>query len=209
MKINILDKNFFYREMAEEITESILELNHLSIKRFENYAQWLYDISISEDDVKFINWTMSVVRSDNLDADYDIVGSAGRDETDEPAIDIIIVLPKNAHQKKTKIKYAELFEVVAHELHHLAQNIENNTLNRATEEKGRLSYLLDPFEIEAFHIGIRAQSALTGESFNNIARNYITKSSKGINMTSSDIERVIHAWENTTFPAFNINAQTL
>ena len=104
MKINILDKNFFYREMAEEITESILELNHLSIKRFENYAQWLYDISISEDDVKFINWTMSVVRSDNLDADYDIVGSAGRDETDEPAIDIIIVLPKNAHQKKTKMR---------------------------------------------------------------------------------------------------------
>ena len=209
MEIKILDENFFYSDMAEGITESILMLNQQSIKSFENYSEWLYDVSISEDDAKFINWTMNVVRSSELSVSYDIIGSAGRDETDEPSIDITIVLPEKVHQNKIKIKYDELFEVVAHELHHLAQNIDNNSFSRETGEKGRLNYLLDPFEIEAFHIGIRAQSALTGRSFDKIAREYITKSSAGAGISLEDIERVINTWENTSFPAFMQNKKRL
>ena len=180
-------------------------LKEANIKNFENYSEWVYDVPISEEHAEYINWTMNIARSRDLEADYDIIGSAGRDENDEPSLSITIVLPSNVHQNKVKIKYAELFDVVAHELHHIAQNIDNNEYPRSTNEKGKLSYLLDPFEIEAFHIGIRAQSMLTGNDFEAIARDYIERSCKHLEITKEDVTRVITAWKNTDFPAFRQN----
>ena len=131
---------------------------------------------------------------------------AGRDYFDEPSIGITIVLPKGRHQRKVSIDRAELFDVVSHELHHLAQNIENNTYSRRSSEKGRLSYFLDPFEIEAFHIGIRAHSSLTGKSFREVALAYLKKTWP--DAAVEQIERVINAWLNADFGAFHANLKS-
>ena len=96
--------------------------------------------------------------------------------------------------------------MVAHELHHLAQNMENNSYDRSlkhTGENASLSYLLDPYEIEAFHIGIRAQSQLSGKSFELIASNYIKEAWK--ETTQEHIDLIINAWKTTSFPVFKQN----
>ncbi len=206
MEIN--DKNFFYQDAAEPIVDSILSLMSQGIKDFESYDHWPYDISISdaEDDHRHFNWSFSVCRARDEfvnDLVYDIVGSAGKDCFDEPSIAIAIVIPSGKHQKKINVNRNELFDVVSHELHHIAQNIDSNVYQKNTIETGRLSYFLDPFEIEAFHIGTRAQARLTGESFFDIANKYLQKAwPEG---TSNEIERVIKAWQATDFPAFNQN----
>ena len=205
--MNIHDKNFFYQDAAESVVDSIISLFNQGIKDFESYDIWPYDIAISSEaeDYRHFNWRYDVCRaeSDDVDFVYDFFGLAGRDCYDEPSINITIVLPKRKHQKKVVINRAELFDVVTHEMHHLAQNIENNSFDRRPKEDGKLSYFLDPFEIEAFHVGIRAHSALSGRSFDDIAREYITKSwAEG---TLKEIEKVIKAWKSTDFGAFENN----
>ena len=208
MVVNIDDKSFFYQKPAETIVESILELFQKGIKDFESYEMWPYDIPISskEEDYRYFNWTMNVVRSDVSNFKYSLFGIAGRDYADEPSIGITVVLPRGKHMKKIKIDRSELFDVVAHELHHLAQNMDNNTYMKGSKHHtGKLAYLLDPYEIEAFHIGIRAQSRLSGKSFEAITRDYIQ--STWPESTKSQVDRVYAAWRDTSFPAFKQNME--
>lgn len=205
--MNINDPNFFYQDTAEVIVDSIISLFGQGIKHFESYEQWVYNIPISseEEDYRHFNWRFEVCRSEMKEFEYDFFGLAGRDHFDEPSIDISIVLPKGKHQKKIKIDRAELFDVVAHELHHIAQNIENNNFSRSTKVAGKLSYFLDPYEIEAFHVGIRAHSAMSGRSFQDIALEYIRKSwEEG---TKEQVQKVLDSWLNTDFAAFKNNLQ--
>jgi len=207
MVININDKGFFYQEIAETIVDSILEMLQRGIKSFESYEQWPYNVPISsdEEDYRYFNWTMNVVRSDSANFKYDLFGIAGRDYADEPSVGITIVLPKGKHAKRTKIDRSELFDAVSHELHHLAQNMENNSYMKEGQHTGKLAYLLDPYEIEAFHIGIRAQAHLSGRSFESIAREYIQRSwPEG---TKSQVNRVYTAWKDTDFPVFKQNME--
>lgn len=202
--MDIHDQNFFYQETAEDVVNSILGLYKQGIKSFESHELWSYDVPISteEEDHKYFNWKFEVFRSDELDDEaYDLIGFAGRDCHDEPSIEIGVVLPKGKHQKKTKLCRASLFDVVCHELHHLAQNIDNNHFSRPSKEEGKISYFLDPFEVEAFHIGTRAHAAISGLAFEEIARNYIRKSwPEG---SEEQVTRVVTAWKNTAFEAFN------
>ena len=208
MKIDIKDPRFFYQDVAESIVESILGLFEEGIKSFESYEPWPYSIPISspEEDIGYFNWRMNVARSQHIpDTGYDLYGLAGRDYADEPSIDITIVLPPRKHQKKIAIRKPEIFEVVSHEIHHLAQNIDNNTHMRSTGHTGKLAYFLDPYEIEAFHIGVRARASLTGESFESIAKNYIRKTWK--EGTRKQIDDICQAWKDTSFPAFYRNTK--
>tara|TARA_R110001592_G_scaffold123321_6_gene331118 strand:+ start:87 stop:707 length:621 start_codon:yes stop_codon:yes gene_type:complete len=205
MEININDENFFYQESAEDIVDSIIDLFEQGVTNFESYEQWPYTKKIvdEDEDVHHFNWYLDVARSDSKDFVYSLFGLAGRDFCDEPSITVTIVLPKGKHQKSVKLKRHELFDVVSHELHHLAQNIENNHQERKSDYSGKLSYLMDPYEIEAFHIGIRAHSALSDKSFEEIAEDYIRSTwSKG---TQDQIITVVQAWKNTDFQVFNKN----
>ena len=204
--MNIYDDNFFYQETAEPIVDSILMLLSQGIQSFESYEQWLYDAPLSseEENYQHFNWRFSVLRTNDApEWNYDIIGFAGRDCFDEPSVEVGIILPKGKHQKKIKIKRAELFDVVSHEILHLAQNIENSVFHRNKKEKGKLSYFLDPFEIEAFHVGIRAQSKLANLKFEDVARSYLRRSwPEG---DCHDIDRVVTAWKDTKFEAFQSN----
>jgi len=210
MVISIEEEGFFYQENAAVIVDSIIELFESGIKSFESYDQWQYDVPISslEESYTHFNWYFEVSRAvvSDITFEYSFFGLAGRDYFDEPSITITIVIPKGKHQKKIKIDRAELFDVVAHELHHLAQNMENNSYDRSlkhTGENASLSYLLDPYEIEAFHIGIRAQSQLSGKSFELIASSYIKEAWK--ETTQEHIDLIINAWKTTSFPVFKQN----
>ena len=210
MVISIEEEGFFYQENAAVIVDSIIELFESGIKSFESYDQWQYDVPSSslEESYTHFNWYFEVSRAvvSDITFEYSFFGLAGRDYFDEPSITITIVIPKGKHQKKIKIDRAELFDVVAHELHHLAQNMENNSYDRSlkhTGENASLSYLLDPYEIEAFHIGIRAQSQLSGKSFELIASSYIKEAWK--ETTQEHIDLIINAWKTTSFPVFKQN----
>lgn len=207
--MDIHDQDFYYQDAAEVIVDSILSLFRQGVKNFESYEIWPYNIPISseEEDYRHFNWRYEVCRSSaDEDFKYDFFGTAGRDCFDEPSIDVTIVIPPKRHQKKVVINRAELFDVVSHEIHHLAQNIENNCFDRRVKEVGRLSYFLDPFEIEAFHIGTRARSRLTGESFESIAFEYVRKSWP--DGTSEQVKKVVDAWKHTKFKAFLNNLKS-
>ena len=206
MQIDIKDKGFFYQGIAEPIVDRIFCLMNENVKDFEDYSPWIYETSISNDDEDYnhFNWRMKVVRSNSKDFNYSFYGLAGRDYCDEPSITITIVLPKGKHQKSIKLSRPELYDVVSHELHHLAQNMESNHYTRDWEESNAsLAYLLDPYEIEAFHIGIRAQSALSGKCFNDVAKEYIR--SIGYKVTEEQIDIIVSKWKNTDFPVYNHN----
>jgi len=209
MIIDINDKDFFYQDTARDIVDAILGFMNDGIKDFESYSFWNYNIPISDNEEvhTHFNWYFSVSRSEKLDFSdnkrYDILGSAGRDHFDEPSIDITVVLEKGQHQKKIEIEYAELFDVVAHELHHIAQNIDNNYFSYLAKEKGKLCYLLDPYEVEAFHIGIRAQANLSGKTFEEVANAYIQLTWP--HCSKSDMLRIVKTWKDTTFPIFQQN----
>lgn len=207
--MNILDKEFYYQDTASVIVDSILSLISQGVKNFESYESWIYTAPLSyEEEYSHFNWRYNVCRIDDknwvTESGYDLYGLAGKDFCDEPSIEISVAIPKGKHQKRINFDRSELFDVVAHELHHLAQNIEGNCYPRPdNNHSGRLSYLLDPYEVEAFHIGIRARSALTGRSFESIAYDYISKSwPEG---DKNQIEEVIKEWKNTDFPAFRNN----
>ena len=207
MVIKIDDKTFFYQETARTIVESILELFNRGIKRFESYEQWDYHVPISdpEEAYCYFNWDFEVVRADTDKPDfkYSFFVSAGRDCHDEPSITVSIVIPKGRHQTKIVLDYAELFDVVVHEIHHLAQNIDNNHYERNNDHQGKLAYLLDPYEIEAFHIGIRAHAALSNRTFDEIAEKYIRETwTEG---SQDQINLIINTWKSTTFPVFKQN----
>tara|TARA_B100000900_G_C20577050_1_gene715775 strand:+ start:609 stop:1244 length:636 start_codon:yes stop_codon:yes gene_type:complete len=203
--MNINDKSFFYEDTVSVIAESILGLMSHSVKSFETHERWDYNIPIADDleGMLYFNWRMAVHRVEGLKAKYDLQGYAGRDCFDEPSIDINIILPKGVHQKKVKIDRCDLFEVVAHEIHHLAQNIENNAFSRNRALSARMSYFLDPCEIEAFHIGVRASSSVSGRSFEETARKYLNAVYPAA--SNEELNLIVHTWKNTKFELFQSN----
>jgi len=207
MELNINDSGFFYQDTAKIIVDKILECFKNNEKHHEDYVIWDYPIPISDEEENYhhVNWYFKIVRADTKEKDfkYSFFGSAGRDFCDEPSIDISIVIPKGKHQNKIRIDRSELFDVVSHELHHIAQNTESNSFYKENKHKGRLAYFLDPLEIEAFHIGIRAQSSLSGKIFEDIAQKYLDDAWPEGSQIDKDI--VIKAWKNTDFPVFNQN----
>ena len=207
MVINIHNKDFFYQEAAETIVDSMFQLFDQGIDQFESYEIWPYNVPISseEEDYRHFNWTLTVARSDSKNFDYDLFGIAGRDYADEPSIGITIVLPKGKHRKNIEIKRSDLFDVVAHELHHLAQNIDNNSHMRNSAYTGKMAYLLDPYEVEAFHIGVRANSKLSGRTFEEVAQDYIRRTWP--EASEQQVEKVYTAWKDTDFPAFQKNKE--
>jgi|TARA_R110001592_G_scaffold275122_3_gene542106 hypothetical protein len=206
MVIDVTNQSFFYQETARPIVNAIIRLMKEGIKEYESYSAWEYDTPISDEneDFEHFNWNMEIARNPSKDFEYSLFGLAGRDCCDEPSITITIVLPKGKHQKSVTLNYAELYDVVSHEIHHLAQNIDNNTYSMTQNYKEKkLKYLLDPFEIESFHIGIRAHSAISGKTFYDISRNYII--STWPEGSEKQIEQVIDAWQHTDFPVFRNN----
>ena len=105
------------------------------------------------------------------------------------------------------MSYAELFGTVAHELHHIAQNTEESNIkvyplfkSEVKEEdidETVMQYFLSPVEVGAFHIGFRAQCAISGEGMKEAMYHYLSHQ----DLSDAQKLKIVSAWLNPTFDA--------
>jgi len=204
MTINLNDKNFFYEEISRSVSDQIIDLVSMGIGMFLEYEVWEYDIDIAENeyDEPIIKWVYNVTRVphhvfEESKREYDLTATAGYDECGELSIYINLIIKKGAWLKKVEIAYPELLGVIAHEIHHLTQN--DKAILHATYEgddnNETIQYLLEPAEIEAFHIGFRAQCAISGEDMRTAMLAYLAYRE----LNSKQLNEVVNAWTNVVF----------
>ena len=171
IKIDLHNPDFYYNGLSKEIADTIWENLKLGIKSDTGDIYWPYEARILEDN-QFVQWYFNVARNPEAKYTHDLWACAGPDDCYMPAVGFSLLLPKGKHIKKHKMTYAELFGTVAHELHHIAQNTEENNVkvyplfkSDVKEEdldETVMQYFLSPVEVGAFHIGFRAQCATSG-----------------------------------------------
>ena len=192
--MNLSDPRFFYEEMTSAIGNKILSLLQTSVKKHEDYIDWIYPIKISDDFFE-VNWSYDVKRIKQKDAlDWDIYAQAGLNSMCAPSIDITLFIEKGKWIKRHRIAKSELFGVIAHELHHIAQN--NGVLSklRKAEVDDAYSYFLDPAECEAFLIGFRAQSHYSGRHVADCMSEYLAPRVAQGYLTQNQKDKIINTW---------------
>ena len=204
MTINLNDEKFFYEEISRSVAEQIICLASKGIDMFLEYEVWEYDIDIAENEYEkpIIKWVYNVARVpakvfEESGRSYDLTATAGYDECGELSIYIKLVLKKGAWLKKVEIDYAELVGVIAHEIHHITQNDKDilRVPYQGDDDNKVIQYLLEPAEIEAFHIGFRAQCAISGEDMKTAMLAYLAYRE----LNSKQLDEVVNAWINVVF----------
>ena len=204
MTINLNDEKFFYEEISRSVAEQIICLASKGIDMFLEYEVWEYDIDIAENEYEkpIIKWVYNVARVpakvfEKSGREYDLTAPAGYDECGELSIYINLILKKGAWLKKVEIDYAELVGVIAHEMHHITQNDKDilRAAYQGDDDNEVMQYLLEPAEIEAFHIGFRAQCAISGEDMRTAMLAYLAYRE----LNKKQLNEVVNAWVNVIF----------
>ena len=194
METKINEKNFYYNDLVYKISEDILENLSLSIKYDQTQYHWPYKLKIDEEE-EYLNFTYSVAR---IPVEHftknDIVGSSGPDECCMPHVNIQMLLQERKWMRKHQYEYAEIANVVAHELHHLAQDFE--LVDYSFDQESIIDYFLNPLEVEAFHIGFRAESDITGRSIEYCIRTYLNNFVENDLITKKECESILVKWLN-------------
>lgn len=196
------DPKFYYNDLSSSIADEILSALKSGVSSSRAYALWEYPIFIdAEDDL--IEWTFDVQYVDDVgNRSFDVWASAGFNEDYIPEVTFTIVLPRGAALEDSNIDYAELFGAVAHELHHIAQKNEGTCEYEGETDNDQVRYYLNPTEIPAFHIGFRAQCALSGADMETEMRSYLLLQ----DIDTDETELIIGAWMN---PSFEITEENL
>ena len=196
------DPKFYYNDLSSSIADEILSALKSGVSSSRAYALWEYPIFIdAEDDL--IEWTFDVQYVDDVGSrSFDVWASAGFNEDYIPEVTFTIVLPRGAALEDSNIDYAELFGAVAHELHHIAQKNEGTCEYEGETDNDQVRYYLNPTEIPAFHIGFRAQCALSGADMETEMRSYLLLQ----DIDTDETELIIGAWIN---PSFEIAEENL
>ena len=106
------------------------------------------------------------------------------------------------YDKRHNYNYAEIANVVAHELHHLTQDMLYFSIEgiedkpRHMRENPYVKYFLMPAEIEAFHIGFRAESDISGMSIERCIKKYLNSYAKSGALNSFEYEKILVNWLN-------------
>ena len=189
------DPEFYYNDLSRSITDGILKALKSGVSSSRAYALWEYPIFIdAEDDL--IEWTFDVQYVDDVGSrSFDVWASAGFNEDYIPEVTFTIVLPRGVALEDNNIDYAELCGAVAHELHHIAQKNEGTCDYEGETDNDQVRYYLNPTEIPAFHIGFRAQCALSGADMETEMRSYLS----GQEIDADETELIIGAWMNPSF----------
>lgn len=195
------DPKFYYNDLSQSIADEILSALKSGVSSSRAYALWKYPIFIdAEDDL--IEWTFDVQYVDDAgNRSFDVWASAGFNEDYIPEVTFTIVLPRGAALEDNNIDYAELFGAVAHELHHIAQKNEGICEYEGETDNDQVRYYLNPTEIPAFHIGFRAQCALSGADMETEMRSYLS----GQEVDTDETELIIGAWMNPSFEIAEAN----
>ena len=195
------DPKFYYNDLSQSIADEILSALKSGVSSSRAYALWKYPIFIdAEDDI--IEWTFDVQYVDDVGSrSFDVWASAGFNEDYIPEVTFTIVLPRGVALEDNNIDYAELFGAVAHELHHIAQKNEGICEYEGETDNDQVRYYLNPTEIPAFHIGFRAQCALSGADMEAEMRSYLS----GQEIDTDETELIIGAWMNPSFEIAEAN----
>ena len=195
------DPEFYYNDLSQSIADEILSALKSGVSSSRAYALWKYPIFIdAEDDL--IEWTFDVQYVDDVgNRSFDVWASAGFNEDYIPEVTFTIVLPRGVALEDNNIDYAELFGAVAHELHHIAQKNEGKCDYEGETDNDQVRYYLNPTEIPAFHIGFRAQCALSGADMETEMRSYLS----GQEVDTDETELIIGAWMNPSFEIAEAN----
>ena len=200
----MLTKDFFYDEVSRPITDQILRSIKSGQKDFDDYIFWPYENIPILEGSRCVNWSFNVARVPGI-SKPDFWASAGVNESFEPSLDITIVLRKGQHLKSTQLDYSELFGVVVHELHHIAQNVEKvgHFFPRTPNRSKKMAYFTDPIETEAFDLGFKAQAHLSCESYEQIVTTYLLQQQ----LSSEQISLVARLWRDTDYAVLRKNIE--
>jgi len=195
------DPNFYYNDLTHTIADKITRLLKIGVSSSRAFALWEHPIFIdAEDDL--IQWGFDVQYVDDVgDRSFDVWASAGFNEDYIPEVTFTIVLPRGVALEDNDIDYPELFGTIAHELHHIAQKNEGICEYEGETNNKQVRYYLNPTEIPAFHIGFRAQCALSGADMETEMRSYLSLQ----DIDTDETELIIGAWMNPNFEIAEAN----
>lgn len=196
--MNIRDPGFYYNDATNFISDRIFECLNEGLKSNYGRIYWNYPIQIL-DESHFVNYRWSTIRV-NQDCRWDVIGFAGPDEAFEPSIEVNFLLAKGVWSRKAGITKASIINVVAHELHHIAQNYDGTFVD---SESQSFSYFMLPHEIEAFHVGFRAEANFTGQSMKSLMQDYLSGWVASKQITKKESKKIIEAWLNPSWECFD------
>ena len=193
MKTPINNLNFYYNKLATKITDDIFDNLNDGIKWDQTQYEWMYDLKIDkEEDFQYLNFSYEVERIPKKDfIKNDIIGSSGLDEICMPHIKIYMLIQEKKWIKNYDYEYSQVVGVIAHELHHLTQDFD---LIEYQMPDNLVEYFLNPIEVEAFHIGFRAESAQTDESIETRIRKYLDNFLHDNRITKQEYENIVVKW---------------
>ena len=194
--MNLNDPNFFYNELTQKIGNEVLLSLSNSTKKHNSSELWLYPTRFEKEEAEVLYWSYEVFRFDAASTfAWDIYANAGPDSSCEPTIEMSLFLRPGKWIKNHTISQAELFGVIAHEIHHIAQGY--IPLNEsALKPTDQLSYFLDPREQEAFHIGFRAQSRYSGKPIEDCMIEYLGPRVDLNILTKEQSKKIVREWLN-------------
>lgn len=189
----INENSFYYNELATKITDDIFENLNYGIKYDHTQYEWPYDLSIDkEENLCYMNFTYFVDRIPSHEfTKNDIIGSSGLDEICIPHIKIHMLMEERKWIKSRYYDYAQVLGVIAHELHHLAQDFD---LVDYRMPDNLIDYFLNPIEVEAFHVGFRAESAQSNKTIEHCIRKYLDSFLNDDRITKKEYENIVVKW---------------
>lgn len=195
MKVQLNKTDFYYNELAKNIADDIFENLKLGIKYDQTQYEWPYELLIDvEPDVKYFNFTFSIERIPKKHfIKNDIIATSGLDEFMMPHIKMQMLFEEKKWIKKHNYSYDQVIGVVSHELHHLTQDFD---LVEHSESKSFVDYFLNPIEVEAFHIGFRAESAYSGNSIEECIKKYLDNFLNDDRINQKEYEKILVKWLN-------------
>jgi hypothetical protein len=193
LKTLINKQDFYYNELVHEITDDIIENLLLSIRYDQKQYHWPYNLKI-DDEEEYLNFTYSTRRilSKNF-IKNDITGSSGLDECCLPHVKIQMLLQERKWMRNHDYKYSQIAGVVAHELHHLTQDF---SLVNYSFGESIVEYFLNPIEIEAFHVGFRAEANLSSVAIEDCIKRYLGNYLNDKRITKKEYEKILVNWLN-------------
>ena len=123
----------------------------------------------------------------------DIVASSGLDEVCMPHVKIYMLMEEKKWIKKHDYQYPQIIGVVAHELHNLAQDFD---LVDYSMPDRIVDYFLNPIEVEAFHVGFRAESDQSDKTIEQCIKKYLDNFLNDGRITKKEYENIIVKWVN-------------
>lgn len=203
--MNLNDKDFYYNELTHKIADEVIQGLNCGIN-FENlHFWWPYKKIKLMHDEEYLNLTYNVIRIKRKNwKDDDIRGSTGPDYCGYPHVHLEFLYKARKWIKNHSYDLGSVVNVVAHELHHAAQKINNinkyediEDIPRHMRENPYVKYFLNPYEVEAYEVGFRAESSVTGRTIEDCIERYLMNYFKKDLLTKEEYNKICVNWLNS------------